>query len=268
MNTEDLEKHLLLQDRRTEKVSVVHNVVAGDAALIVIVILELCLRQAQALENDDADAFAEISRKIELTCRLLNDQKTVFVALQSAADAGLEPTKPAASSVEPSFSLSSAPTEDESSLRSIPSRSGRVNIGDIPLFQVPGITMTDTTKKAFSSVEEFLRRFQLILEAGEVEVDRDWGYNWSQVREVFAERFEGTSCSMSAATKVFSMMMPRGVSILDYGDEYQETIKQAGLKDDENMALRFLFSLEPDFQQDVRVAWHEYDETRGCLLFE
>ncbi|KAG0165760.1 hypothetical protein DFQ29_001387, partial [Apophysomyces sp. BC1021] len=155
----------------------------------------------------------------------------------------------------------------------------RLSYRDIPAFQVTGTLVWRPGKEVFDSVEHFLRTFQKVLIAFDVNLDANWekwlslslrddhdawfesrlankNLTWAQAHKLFVQRFESPDRMIMMASKAYSMVMGKNETVLEYSTRFQKTYREGGILDNEGLALRFLVSLLPHIRENVQVTWH------------
>ncbi|KAI7861207.1 hypothetical protein K492DRAFT_202428 [Lichtheimia hyalospora FSU 10163] len=155
----------------------------------------------------------------------------------------------------------------------------KMSAKDVPLFQVTGFTITDSKKEIFPTASRYLDHFEKILNATTSGCKKTWkkwlplavphdldhwfnrkvfhrkGITWTEARKVIQKRFTAIDQQMHKAREAYTMMQLPGESVADYGIRFMNTARDGGLKDNGNLALQFLTSLQARIQENVQVAW-------------
>ncbi|KAG0161931.1 hypothetical protein DFQ30_004830, partial [Apophysomyces sp. BC1015] len=149
---------------------------------------------------------------------------------------------------------------------------------EIPLFQVRGMPTWNSDKETFASVSHFLAQFFKVLHANGVDIEKEWSrflpmafpheydgwynsklagksYKWDKVCKAIKKRFETADAIMDKVAEVHTMTMSNDETVTEYGNRFQNACRDSGVQDNEGIATRFLHSLTPSVQTNVRIAW-------------
>ena len=160
-----------------------------------------------------------------------------------------------------------------------PKVTDKMSAKEVPLFQVAGFTISDSKKEIYPTADHFLDHFEKILNANTIGCKKTWkrwlplavphdldhwfnrkvfrrkGFQWSEARKVIKKRFTAIDQQMHKAREAHTMTQLPGESVADYGLRFMNTARAGGLKDNSNLALQFLTSLQGRIQENVQVAW-------------
>lgn len=155
----------------------------------------------------------------------------------------------------------------------------RMSAKEVPLFQIAGFSVFDSSKEVYPTAEHFLNRFEKILNANTIGCKKTWkrwlplavphdldhwfkekvfarkGMTWDRACKVILKRFTAADQQMHKAKEAYTMMQLPAESVADYGIRFMNAAREGGLEDNHNLAIRFLTSLQDRIQENVQVAW-------------
>ncbi|KAL0074482.1 hypothetical protein F4703DRAFT_1798930 [Phycomyces blakesleeanus] len=120
--------------------------------------------------------------------------------------------------------------------------------------------------------------FKKILTAGKTNIDSAWkiclpmsfdhdhdtwyksnlqgkDISWNDVKDIITKKFDSFDRQLEMASLVFTRIMGPNKSILDYGIKFQKACREGGVKENANLAMRFMSSLTLELSSNVKLAW-------------
>ena len=162
----------------------------------------------------------------------------------------------------------------------------KMSAKEVPLFQIAGFTICDSSKEVYPTMDHYLNRFEKILNANTIGCKQTWrrwlplavphdldhwfkhkvfarkDVNWDKACKIIRKRFTAIDQQMLKARETYTMMQLPGESVADYGTRFMNTARAGGLKDNQNLAISFMSSLQESIQDNVQVAWNGKRGTR------
>ncbi|KAL0088992.1 hypothetical protein J3Q64DRAFT_1697263 [Phycomyces blakesleeanus] len=146
-----------------------------------------------------------------------------------------------------------------------------ISFRNIPKFQIMGNNSTIWYHTSYQC-------FKKILTAGKTNIDSAWkiclpmsfdhdhdtwyksnlqgkDISWNDVKDIITKKFDSFDRQLEMASLVFTRIMGPNKSILDYGIKFQKACREGGVKENANLAMRFMSSLTPELSSNVKLAW-------------
>ncbi|KAL0074247.1 hypothetical protein J3Q64DRAFT_1853747 [Phycomyces blakesleeanus] len=159
-----------------------------------------------------------------------------------------------------------------------------ISFCNIPKFQIIGNNVRNPKEPVYDLVSHFLSMFQKILTAGKTNIDSAWkiwlpmsfdhdhdtwyesnlqgkDISWNDMKDIITKKFDSFNRQLEMGSLVFTMTMGPNESILNYGIKFQKACREGGVKENTNLAMRFMSSLTPELSSNVKLAWFaQYSE--------
>ncbi|KAL0073341.1 hypothetical protein F4703DRAFT_1799754 [Phycomyces blakesleeanus] len=85
--------------------------------------------------------------------------------------------------------------------------------------------------------------------------------SWNDMKDIITKKFDSFNRQLEMGSLVFTMTMGPNESILNYGIKFQKACREGGVKENTNLAMRFMSSLTPELSSNVKLAWFaQYSE--------
>ena len=162
---------------------------------------------------------------------------------------------------------------------------------DLPRFRLKRWQHLSTKERdeAFDTCHDFLDDFEQCIEANGIDSDKHWercmkrallplqfswfkahvrgrGFTWDKYRELFNETYDTDRGKAKVTALVYSLKMGTGDSLQSFVDKFQKARRDAGMKDSEELGIRFLEALPAGLQLFVQISQAASEDTSEMTL--
>jgi hypothetical protein len=172
-------------------------------------------------------------------------------------------------------------TMDQQKVAEAPINNNQHILGQIPVFQIQGLTQINNTHVIFDSVDAFIRAFEKVTNIGDIDLEKQWskyldysmrgkdvdvwfsanmknsGMNWTQAKKKLSEKFAFKDDPSAAILALASIKMKKNESIPKFGLRVQALSQQANWTDGPQLAVFCFRALPEKMRSDVITSFNK-----------